>query len=127
MYITQVQLRNIGPHRQLDVELQRGLIGLVGSNGAGKSTLVNAIYAALTNDFSRFSNVKSDIITNGSGKEPSYIRIRGVHRGQDFELTRWLRPNKNDFTIGGVSYAKANEVNDAITAQLNISNLVTDT
>jgi DNA repair exonuclease SbcCD ATPase subunit len=126
MHITQVQLRNIGPHRQLDVEMGRGLIGLVGSNGAGKSTLVNAIYAALTNDFSRFSNVKSDIITNGSGKETSYIRIRGVHRGQDFELTRWLRPNKNDFTIGGVSYAKANEVNDAITAQLNISKLVID-
>ena len=126
MRIKQVELKNIGPHRQLSVELGRGLIGLTGSNGAGKSTLVNAIYAALTNDFSRFSNVKSDIITNGSGKESSYIRLTGEHRNQSFELTRWLRPNKTEFTIGGVSYAKANEVNEAIAAQLNISKLVID-
>jgi exonuclease SbcC len=126
MRIKQVELKNIGPHRQLSVELGRGLIGLTGPNGAGKSTLVNAIYAALTNDFSRFSNVKSDIITNGSGKEPSYIRLTGSHRNQEFELTRWLRPNKTEFTIGGVNYAKANEVNEAIAAQLNISKLVID-
>jgi len=126
MRIEQVELKNIGPHRQLSVELGRGLIGLTGSNGAGKSTLVNAIYAALTNDFSRFSNVKSDIITNGSGKESSYIRLTGEHRNQSFELTRWLRPNKTEFTIGGVSYAKANEVNEAVAAELNISKLVID-
>lgn len=126
MRIKQVELKNIGPHRQLSVELGRGLIGLTGSNGAGKSTLVNAIYAALTNDFSRFSNVKSDIITNGSGKESSYIRLTGEHRNQSFELTRWLRPNKTEFTIGGVSYAKANEVNEAVAAELNISKLVID-
>jgi exonuclease SbcC len=126
MRIEHVELKNIGPHRQLSVELGRGLIGLTGPNGAGKSTLVNAIYAALTNDFSRFSNVKSDIITNGSGKEASYIRLTGEHRNQSFELTRWLRPNKTEFTIGGVSYAKANEVNEAVAAQLNISKLVID-
>ena len=126
MRIKQVELKNIGPHRQLTVELGRGLIGLTGPNGAGKSTLVNSIYAALTNDFSRFSNVKSDIITNGSGKESSYIRLTGNHRNQEFELTRWLRPNKTEFTIGGVSYAKANEVNEAVATQLNISKLVID-
>lgn len=125
MRIDSVELQNIGPHETLKVELQSGLIGLVGSNGAGKSTLVNSIYAALTNDFTRFSNVKSDIITNNS-KGQSYICIKGSHHKQNFELTRWLRPNKNELTIDGTVWTKANDVNDQVQAQLGISKLVID-
>jgi len=124
--ITRVRLQNIGPHRHFQVDLTSGLIGIVGANGAGKSTLVNSIYAALTNDFSRFSTVKSDIIRNGSGTEPSFIQLEGVHRGQEFLLTRSLRPSGNEFSIGGKSYTKANEVNDAVTAELNITKSVID-
>jgi len=126
MQIRNVQLQNIGPHRTLNVDFGSGLIGLTGSNGAGKSTLVNAIYAALTNDFSRFNATKAEIITNGSGTEPSFIRLTGEHRGQEFTLTRWLRPSKNEFEIGGRSFTKANDVNDAVMAELNISKSVID-
>lgn len=126
MRINEVHLKNIGPHEEFHVELTSGLIGLLGPNGAGKSTLVNSIYAALTNDFSRFSNVKSDIITNNSGNKQSYIRVTGSHHNQDFDLTRWLRPNKNELVIGGTVYTKANDVNQAIEEQLGISRLVID-
>jgi exonuclease SbcC len=125
MRIDEVELQNIGPHEKLQVEFQSGLIGLIGPNGAGKSTLVNSVYAALTNDFTRFSNVKSDIITNNS-KGPSYIRIRGSHHSQNFELTRWLRPNKNELIIDGSVWTKANDVNDQVQARLGISKLVID-
>ena len=54
MKINTVTLKNIGPHKDLTVDFKSGLIGILGANGAGKSTLVNSIYAALTNDFSRF-------------------------------------------------------------------------
>lgn len=126
MQITRVRLQNIGPHQHFQVDFSSGLIGIVGANGAGKSTLVNSIYAALTNDFSRFSTVKADIIRNGSGNEPSFIQLEGVHRGQKFLLTRSLRPSGNEFTIGEKSYTKANEVNDAVTAELNITKSVID-
>lgn len=126
MRILRVELENIGPHRQLHVEFQNGAIGIVGANGAGKSTLVNSVYAALTNDFTRFSTVKSDIITTNSGDAPSLIRIAGEHHGQQFVLTRWLRPNKSEFRIGSQRYTKANEVNDAVTAELNIPKVVID-
>ena len=126
MKINTVELKNIGPHKDLKVDLSAGLIGLLGANGSGKSTLVNAIYAALTNDFSRFSNIKADIITNDSGKQASFIRVVGSHHGQDFELTRWLRPNKNELVIGGDTYTKATDVNEAIQANLGISKLVID-
>ena len=126
MRINEVHLKNIGPHEEFHVELTSGLIGLLGPNGAGKSTLVNSIYAALTNDFSRFSNVKADIITNNSGKKQSYHRITGSHHNQAFDLTRWLRPNKNELVIGDKVYTKATDVNKAIEEQLGISKLVID-
>ncbi len=125
MRINTVKLKNIGPHKDLSVDFGRGLIGLIGSNGAGKSTLVNSIYAALTNDFSRFGNAKAEIITNGSTEE-SYIHLAGEHRGQLFELTRWLKPNKSEFIFGSKSYSKASDINEAVVEQLNIPKLVID-
>jgi DNA repair exonuclease SbcCD ATPase subunit len=125
MYIEQVELKNIGPHQSLTVKFGRGLVGIVGANGAGKSTLVNAIYAALTNDFTRLGGTKAEIITNGSS-DPSYIRVIGKHQGQSFTLTRWLRPNKNEFKIGVSVFEKATDVNDAVINYLDISKAVID-
>lgn len=126
MKIEQVELKNIGPHSKLEVSMSSGLIGIIGANGAGKSTLINSIYAALTNDFSRFGGTKADVIKNDCGKGQSYIRVTGSHRGQKFELTRWLKPNKNKLVIGNTELTKANEVNEAIQNELNIPKSVID-
>lgn len=126
MKIDSVVLKNVGPHRELKVNFESGLIGLLGSNGAGKSTLVNSIYAALTNDFSRFAVVKADIVNNQTTDEHSYIRLVGSHRGQKFKLTRWLRPNKNELVFEGNTYHKATEVNQLVEEQLGISKLIID-
>lgn len=125
MYIEQVELKNVGPHQSLTVKFGRGLVGIVGANGSGKSTLVNAVYAALTNDFTRLGGTKAEIITNGSS-EPSYIRVTGKHQGQSFTLTRWLRPNKNEFKIGVSVFEKATDVNEAVINYLDISKAVID-
>ena len=125
MYIEQVELKNVGPHQSLTVKFGRGLVGIVGANGSGKSTLVNAVYAALTNDFTRLGGTKAEIITNGSS-EPSYIRVIGKHQGQSFTLTRWLRPNKNEFKIGVSVFEKATDVNEAVINYLDISKAVID-
>jgi DNA repair exonuclease SbcCD ATPase subunit len=100
-------------------------VGIVGANGSGKSTLVNAVYAALTNDFTRLGGTKAEIITNGSS-DPSYIRVIGKHQGQSFTLTRWLRPNKNEFKIGVSVFEKATDVNEAVINYLDISKAVID-
>lgn len=126
MRINDVELKNIGPHRKLSVVFESGLIGLLGQNGAGKSTLVNSVYAALTNDFSRFSVPKPEIINNSSGKEDSYIKLSGTHRGQNFQLIRWLRPNKSELSFQGNNYYKATEINQIIEDQLGISKLIID-
>ncbi len=124
MKIEKVHLKNIGPHRSLDLDVDAGLVGVIGANGSGKSTFVNSIYAALTNDFSRFGATKSDVIHNECGSEHSFIEITGSHRNQSFSLKRWLKPNKSHLTIGSREYTKANEVNKAIEVQLNIPKAV---
>ena len=126
MRIEKVQLKNIGLHADLHIELSSGLVGVLGANGSGKSTLINSIYAALTNDFSRFGGTKSDVIKNDCGKEQSFVEIAGVHRNQQFTLTRWLKPNKNKLVIGNKEYTKANEVNEAIEGELNIPKAIID-
>jgi len=128
MIIDKLCLRNVGPHVKLDVQLGSGLIGLVGPNGAGKSTLVNSIYAALTNDFSRFQGVRSDIITNTSKpKQASYIRLTGRHHEQRFQLTRHLRPNKNELILDGEEpLTKANDIAEAVSSKLGVSKQIID-
>tara|TARA_R110000751_G_scaffold1985_5_gene7608 strand:- start:23814 stop:25946 length:2133 start_codon:yes stop_codon:yes gene_type:complete len=126
MKIENVKLKNIGPHSNLEISMGSGLIGIIGANGAGKSSLINSVYAALTNDFSRFGGTKADVIKNDCGKQQSYICVTGSHQGQDFELTRWLKPNKNKLVIGNTELTKANEVNEAIQNELNIPKSVID-
>jgi len=127
MRIDEVELKNIGPHQHFQHGLGSGLIGILGRNGAGKSTLINSIYAALTNDYSRFNAVKAEIISKNIPKTAkSFIRIVGSHKGQDFELTRWLRPNKAELSINGSVYTKANDINQVIEDQLGVPKLVID-
>ena len=88
MQIETVELKNIGPHRELTVELASSIVGIVGANGAGKSSFVNAIYAAFTGDFKRFNAAtKAEVINNQAAKhEKAWIKIVGNHGGKPFEL-----------------------------------------
>lgn len=126
MRIEKIRLKNVGPHEDLVVELAKGLVGILGANGAGKSTLINSVYAALTNDFSRFGGTKADVIKNDCGRANSFIELTGCHRGRDFLLTRWLKPNKNQLNIGEKEYTKASEVNEAVERELNIPKSIID-
>jgi DNA repair exonuclease SbcCD ATPase subunit len=116
MQIETVELKNVGPHRLLNVELSSGIVGIVGANGAGKSSLVNGIYAALTGDFKRFHVAsKADVINNQAAKhEKSYIKLTGLHSGKPFELVRSLKPNEVTLKYGDSELETATQVNDAL-------------
>lgn len=126
MKITRVVLKNVGPHKALDIKVSAGLVGIVGPNGAGKSSFANSIYAALTNDFTRFGGVKADVISNTSEKEPSHIIVYGSHNGEDFVLERHLRPSKNKLIIGNEAFTKDGDINTAISNKLGISRTIID-
>lgn len=127
MRIDSVTLKNIGPHRDLEVTIPSGLSFIVGANGAGKSTLVNSIYAALTGDFRRLSSTKGTVINNMiSDGERSYIEVTGMHNNQDFLIRRSLKPNTAKFRIGGESFDSAKDINEKITEQLDIPRHVID-
>jgi energy-coupling factor transporter ATP-binding protein EcfA2 len=126
MKIDRILLKNIGPHAELDVQLRAGLIGIIGPNGAGKSSLVNAAYAALTNDFSRFGADNRIGVITADSEGDSYVRLEGSHAGEPFCLTRWLRPNKSKLIYGGRTYSKAGEISEVVTGRLGVSAAVVD-
>lgn len=127
MRIDSVKLKNVGPHRELKVDIPTGLSFIVGANGAGKSTLVNSIYAALTGDFKRLSSTKGTVINNMMAEgEKSYIEITGLHNNQEFLIRRSLKPNTARFVIGGESFDSAKDINEKITEQLDIPRHVID-
>ena len=127
MKITAIKLKNIWGHADLDVTFGTGVIGIVGPNGSGKSTLVNSIYAALTNDFTRFGKVKADVISNtAQPKEKSFIQITGEHKGEEFKILRSLRPAKDELVIGEDTYTKALEITDVICKRLGVSKTIVD-
>jgi DNA repair exonuclease SbcCD ATPase subunit len=128
MRINTVRLRNFGPYEDVTHELNQGLVGIVGPNGSGKSTLVNGIYACLTNDFSRFSGVKSDIIRDTATAEaPSFVEVSGSHEGVEFLLRRGLRPNNAKLIIAGErEYKKAADISERLVSDVGLHRKLID-
>lgn len=127
MRIDTVELKNIGVIRERTFDLRRDLVAIVGPNGAGKSTLMNSVYAALTNDFSRFGSSKTAAINNASEGERSYIRITGRSGTREFQLTRSLTPSRSEFVwVGGERFTKATDIETVIQDSLGVSKVILD-
>ena len=103
MWFKRLTLKNVGPHKTLDLHLKRGLIGVFGPNGSGKSTILDLMYAAVTNDFGRFDGVKTDCINNTCGeKEESCLYAEVEHNGRLMKITRRLRGKPlNELQVDG--------------------------
>ncbi len=127
MWIKRALFTNFGPHRKLDLTFQQGLVGIFGFNGAGKSTVTDGIYAALTNDFSRFPGIKDDCINLLSEPdEESSIYLEGEHNGSRFELFRGLRvpkgtPRNSLIVDGGEAITNANNIESELEEKLGVN------
>jgi exonuclease SbcC len=125
MRIDRVILSNIGPYEHFEAEFGAGIIGVVGANGSGKSTLVNAIYAALTGDFSRLGETKADAIYNdASGK--SYVEVHGTHGGKPFSVYRGLKPNKTTMSFGDTEINMTRAANEEFLLRVGVPKMIID-
>jgi len=129
MYIKKVKFEQFGPYEDLELELEQGLVGIFGENGSGKTFLVNGIYAALTNDFSRFDGTKIDQIRDlAEDSQNSYVQVEAEHEGTTFVIRRSLRPNRSELVIGNDKpITKANEIEIALRSQLGVDSKLIST
>lgn len=130
MRVRRIRLKNVCRHKELDWQLKPGVIGLLGPNGAGKSTALNAVYAALTNDYSRFEKGKKGVIRQQAAEDAeSFIKVEVEHLGHVYGITRSLRPDKHKFEVLGSEAApltKATEISVAIEEHLGITRSLLD-
>jgi exonuclease SbcC len=129
MKILKVDLENIGPHRRKTVEFGDGLIALMGPVGSGKSTLVNAVYALITNDFSRLADGKQDAICQqASTGEPSSITGHLQLADQLATITRKLAPSTSNLLEleDGTKFTKETEIKGALASLLGASRALLD-
>jgi len=94
------QLVNFAQHRNLRLDLDAGIISVVGPNGSGKTNAMSAVAMALTGKYTMFPGTKSSLIRRGSD-EASYVQV--VWRladGGNLEVNRFLK--------GGTSFLRLN-------------------
>ena len=129
MWFKRLTIKNVGPHKHLDLTFKRGLIGVFGRNGSGKSTLLDLMYAALTNDFSRFDGVKTDCINNTIGdKEESLLYAEVEHGGRLLKITRRLKGKPlNELQIDdGEPLTNSEKVEEKLTETLGVDRKLLD-
>ncbi|MCI0421482.1 MAG: SMC family ATPase [Acidobacteria bacterium] len=129
MWFKRLCLKNVGPHRDLDLTLKRGAIGIFGPNGSGKSTILDLMYSTITNDFGRFDGVKLDCIHNrASEREESSIYAEIEHNNLQIGLYRGLRPAKHELVITGEAKALTNaeRIQEKLTEVLGVERKLLD-
>ncbi len=123
MHINYATFHNFGLFKHYEQAFTRGLVGIFGSNGSGKTTMVNGIFAALTNDFSRFVGVKTEQIHDmAEAKEESFIEVAAEHDSRQFYIRRSLRPNRSELKIHGEkAITNANAIEDRLQHDLGVN------
>lgn len=132
MYFKRMEIKNVGPFANFEVNMTRGSIGIFGRNGVGKSTLTNLMYALVTGDFGRFDGIRTDMIRgNAEPKATAYVSGVISHNGADIEITRNLRVSKTRPNTlvkhGNETIADAGKGQATIDTLLGVSKKLLDT
>ncbi len=126
MKLKNVRLRNICQHRDTKVEFCDGLNAVLGPNGSGKSNLLNSVYAAATNDFSRFTGPKIDQISQfAQDNEKSFIDLTFEHGSNVFNIYRGLEPTNKYLTVNdGTKITNERDIASTLESMLGVSSKI---
>lgn len=81
LVLKRVELRNFLSHQSTVVSFDRGVTVLVGENGAGKSSIVDAVYLALTGDYSVRGASKDSLIRRGAPSASVVVEFEDTATG----------------------------------------------
>lgn len=114
MIIKRVELKNWGPHKNLEFDSEDHIVGIIGSNGKGKSNLLQAIAYALTGDLDKTKGT-SYIRHFGSpnaAKEASVKIVfqKGTEEGIIIRKIKDTGTTSRQMTWGGKTVKSASEV-----------------
>ncbi|MEA2046592.1 MAG: SMC family ATPase [Euryarchaeota archaeon] len=74
MILNSLEMRNFKKYRNVKIEFQDGLTGIVGKNGSGKSTIVEAVAWALYG--SKASTIRRDFVKNSRAGEREDVEVK---------------------------------------------------
>lgn len=113
MKIKKLKLKDFGPHKSLEVDLDANIVGIIGPNGSGKSNLLQAINYALTGDLNKTNQVK--YIRNfgiEGGAKKAVVELTFEKGGEEGKIIREIgaTTSKRCLTWEGEEYHKQDDV-----------------
>lgn len=116
MEIKKLVLSNFCLHKDLELNFNKGTVGVIGGNGSGKSTIFEAISFAITGKL-RHLVAQLDIVSWGA--ETGSVTIDFVQKGQLYSIQRCFGvkgAGRHKMILpDGTRLVKANEIEETIT------------
>lgn len=126
MYLRQLYLTNFGPHEELNLEFEHGLNGIYGRNGSGKSSAINAVYSALTGDWSRHVLGKSGCIRCGATNCSVDIKL-SLNNNDEATISRILAPKPSQrLSWGDRELTKSEDIAEWMNVYLHLTRRIID-
>lgn len=108
MELKKLILKNFRSHRNLTLDFNAGVTGIVGGNGTGKSSIVEAIIFLLTGE--GYGKTKADMLT--VGQVSGYVIGHMLIDGKEAVLERHTDTAKVNLKYDDKVYKKSSEVNE---------------
>jgi exonuclease SbcC len=118
MRLSRVRLVNFCQHKDKDVELPAGVVGVLGSNGSGKSNFIRGILRAITGTTGGVGKKEEDLAW---GAEKGYVRVDFEAGGKPGHIQRDLLTARCTMEYAETKHRTSTEVDEAIYGIIGVS------